>query len=131
MTIDDFQRMVVASALVDEDDVAALRAELSDPSPEALGELLVSRQLINAWQCGQLLEGRYKGFFIEGKFKLLEFVGCIGNRSRYLSEDIYTRKQVILSFESPRERALKGLRTVYDVEKIQCPKQWRWFSETR
>src|SRR5262249_59188366 len=95
MTIDDFQRMVVASGLVDADDAAALRAELSDHSPQAFGELLVSRQFINAWQCGQLLEGRYKGFFIEGKFKLLGFAGCIENRSRYLAENIYTRKQVI------------------------------------
>lgn len=114
VSLDEFQRRIVASRLVDEDDAATVRAGLSSESLEAYADLLVDKKLITPWQRRLLLDGRYKGFFIEGNYKLLEHAGCIGDRMRFLAEDIYTRKHVILSIETPKpEQPL-----VYDVEKL-------------
>jgi hypothetical protein len=97
MTLDDFQRMIVASGLVDETEAAAVRSELNCHSLQAFGDLFVAKQFITPWQCRQLLEGYYKGFFVDDEFKLLEYVCCVGDRNRYLAESTIFRERVILT----------------------------------
>ena len=42
----------------------------------------VAKQLITPWQRRMLLEGHYKGFFVDREFKLLEHLGCVNDNSR-------------------------------------------------
>ena len=114
MDLDEFQRRIVASGLVDEDDAASLRAHLSAPTIEAFGELLVAKQLVTPWQCARLLEGRYKGFFVD-HYKLLEHLGNVGDRMRFLVENTHTHKHFILTGEQPKA----GQSLVYDIDKIR------------
>ncbi len=117
MTLDDFQSMIVASGLVSEADAAVTRSELTCTSLQAFGDLFVAKQLITPWQRKELLSGRYKGFFVDDEFKLLAYLGRIGDRSRYLAESTVFRERVILSVEFP----VTGKHLVYDVEKLSPP----------
>ncbi len=114
MDLDEFQRRIVASGLVSEADATAARRELSGDSPQAFGDLFVAKQLITPWQCEMLLKGRYKGFFFDREFKLLDYLGYDGQRNRYLAENTIFRERVILSVEGLKP----GQPYAYDVEKL-------------
>jgi hypothetical protein len=118
MKLDDFQHRVIASGLVDEDDVAALRLQLPVQTIQAFGELLVAKQLVTPWQCAMLVEGRYKGFFVD-HYKILDFIGSDGHTLRYLVENTRTSKHAILSTKPKPPMA--GEPFAYEIEKLVPP----------
>jgi serine/threonine protein kinase len=65
----------------------SLAAPAQTNDAQALAEKLVEAKLITAWQRNQLLDGKYKGFFLVGKkYKLLGHLGTGGMSSVYLAE---------------------------------------------
>ncbi|HVX13404.1 MAG TPA: protein kinase [Pirellulales bacterium] len=56
---------------------------------------LTGRGLLTGWQSEQLLEGRYRGFFL-GKYKLLDHLGSGGMSSVYLAEHQVMRRRVAI-----------------------------------
>ncbi|MFW6169622.1 MAG: serine/threonine protein kinase [Planctomycetota bacterium] len=65
-------------------------------------QALIDRGLISNWHAGNLLRGKYKGYFL-GKYKLLGFLGKGGMSSVYLAEHtLMRRKQAIKVFPKKR-----------------------------
>lgn len=97
------------SQLVPEDQLEELLSELKSrhggelpDDSVAVTRALVHRGLISNWHAGNLLRGKYKGYFL-GKYKLLGFLGRGGMSSVYLAEHtLMRRKQAIKVF--PRKR---------------------------
>jgi hypothetical protein len=56
---------------------------------------LVQNEVLTGWQCDMLLNGRYKGFFLD-QFRLLRRVGFAGQCTLYDAEDGNTKRQVVL-----------------------------------
>ena len=59
------------------------------PSPTELADTLVDQNLITRFQADRLLEGRYRGFFIEN-YRAIEILGTGGMGWLYIAEDIET-----------------------------------------
>jgi serine/threonine-protein kinase len=88
-----FVELARKSTLVDEEALEQAVADLRrdndgdlPESPQALGNLLVERELLTPWQMEMLCEGKHKGFLL-GKFKLLSQLGQGGMSSVYLAEN--------------------------------------------
>ena len=95
----EFLSIVKRSGIVDH---AALDAAIEEYTPEgtrvnltALSQFLVDRHLITSWQCGKLLKGKHRGFFL-GKYKLLALLGKGGMSSVYLAEHTVMKRQCAL-----------------------------------
>ncbi len=71
-----------------------------DDSP-ALAEKLVAAKVITAWQRDQLLEGRYKGFFLGQKYKLLGVLGTGGMSRVFLAEHSKMQRLVAIKHLPP------------------------------
>ncbi|HTQ39715.1 MAG TPA: protein kinase [Pirellulales bacterium] len=64
---------------------------------QVLAEKLVAAKLITPWQRDQLLEGKYKGFFLlDDKYKLLGHLGTGGMSSVYLAEQVKMNRLVAI-----------------------------------
>ena len=99
MTLDEFARLIVASELMDEFEVAVLSADFSDKSAAFFAGHLVARQILSRWQCDKLLEGRWKGFFLD-HYKLLDYIDDSNEGPRYKAEYLRTRKLVAISINA-------------------------------
>jgi WD40 repeat protein/serine/threonine protein kinase len=74
-----------------------LRAEGRLPeTPSALAETMVHDGILTHFQAELLLAGRWRGFVIAGKYRLLSRVGSGGMGSVYLCEHIIMRRKVAL-----------------------------------
>src|SRR5215831_20287059 len=83
--------MLRRSELVENDQLDRALADIQRQHPvpddddgRALAERLVEAKIITAWQRDQLLEGKYKGFFLKTKYKLMGLLGTGGMSSVYL-----------------------------------------------
>ncbi|MEX2139551.1 MAG: protein kinase [Pirellulales bacterium] len=109
LTIDKFVDLVRKSGLVEEDRLSSVLEELSpeakgerggvsppmSPDSEKLAQALVERNLLTAWQCERLQEGRHRGFIL-GKYKLLGLLGTGGMSSVYLAEHMLMQRRVAI-----------------------------------
>jgi eukaryotic-like serine/threonine-protein kinase len=64
--------------------------------PSALAARLVSEGVLSPFQAEQLLEGKWRGFLIGGKYKVLELLGSGGMGKVFLCEHANLRKLVAL-----------------------------------
>jgi len=96
-TADEFLDLVRKSGVVDEARVnsfvetAGGRPSLSEPSK--LAGLLVKNGLLTYFQADQILQGKWKRFFI-GKYKVLERIGTGGMGQVFLCEHKLMRRRV-------------------------------------
>ena len=68
----------------------------------AMAQKLVAAKLITSWQRDQLLEGRYKGFFlVDNKYKLLGLLGTGGMSRVYLAEHSKMQRLVAIKHLPP------------------------------
>lgn len=107
--VDQFLDLVRRSGLIEPDQLQrAVQAWQSQgqwqPSGDAqpLASELVRTGLLTRWQADQLLQGRYKGFFVK-KYKLLELLGSGGMSNVYLAEHLLMRRRVAIKV-LPRNR---------------------------
>jgi len=86
------------SQLVDEARLAAFMHTVTPPvdEPKALAERMVRSGLLTAFQAGYLLKGKHKGFFIAGKYRLLDLIGSGGMGRVFLCEHVRMRRWVAL-----------------------------------
>jgi len=97
-SIDDFLKVVRASGLVAEADLArATEPWLAEagPLPEALPAALIEAGLLTSWQVEQLRKGKHKGFML-GKYRLLRLLGAGGMSSVYLGENTTLHQKVAI-----------------------------------
>jgi serine/threonine protein kinase len=98
-TVDQFLKMVRQSGVLDshrlEAHLQALsRAHFLCRTPTELARRLVADGLLTSFQADQFLRGKWRGFLISGKYKLLEFLGSGGMGNVFLCEHIYLRRLV-------------------------------------
>jgi eukaryotic-like serine/threonine-protein kinase len=120
VSVDKFLEQLERSGLVEKDQLDRALAEIERQSaaPQlgagslapstlpadtaALAEKLVAAKLITAWQRDQLLDGKYKGFFLVGKkYKLLGHLGTGGMSNVYLAEHSKMQRLVAIKHLPP------------------------------
>src|SRR5262249_14946212 len=98
---DEFLDLVRMSGLVDEEQLAAFTRAISDSGvlldqPRALAERMVRAGLITTFHARQLLQGKWRRFVINGKYKLMEQIGAGGMGQVFLCRHIYMNRSVAL-----------------------------------
>ncbi|MCS7168155.1 MAG: serine/threonine-protein kinase [Gemmatales bacterium] len=97
----DFLLLVRRSGLIGEELLDAyweyLQLQQAAPdSARALAERMVQDGVLTKLQANQLLQGKYRGFLVAGKYKLLELLGSGGMGSVLLCEHVYMGRLVAL-----------------------------------
>jgi len=97
-TIDAFIEVGIKSGLFQADRLNEYQLLRQDDaqSVEAYAAMLVRQDLLTDFQAEKLLAGRWKGFVINGKYRLLERVGAGGMGCVYLAEHVFMQRRVAL-----------------------------------
>jgi serine/threonine protein kinase len=78
-----------------------LKANQMPTEPVQLANLLVRDGIVTHFQAEQFLQGKWRGFFLGGSYKVLEQLGSGGMGSVYLCEHIHVRRRVAVKVLSP------------------------------
>jgi serine/threonine-protein kinase len=111
LVADAFVELLQRSGLVPAEEVAAAVARLKlreQPNSREAARLLVREGLLTRFQAERLLEGRYRGFFID-QYKVLEILGVGGMACLYLALDLRSGQQVALKVMSDRHKTDAGM----------------------
>jgi serine/threonine protein kinase len=108
-TVEDFLEIVVKSGVLEKDAldpyVQQMKAEGAvPPSPNKLAAAMVRDGLLTRFQVSQFLQGKWRGFWISGKYKLLDHLGAGGMANVYLCEHKLMRRLVAIKV-LPHEQA--------------------------
>jgi serine/threonine protein kinase/Tol biopolymer transport system component len=108
-TVEDFLEIVVKSGVLEKDTLGPYlqqmkAADALPPSPSKLGAAMVRDGLLTRFQAGQFLQGKWRGFWISGKYKLLDHLGQGGMGNVYLCEHKVMRRLVAIKV-LPHEQA--------------------------
>jgi serine/threonine protein kinase len=98
-TTDDFLQLARHSGILetkDLDDYLSSRAESMPGTPAELADAMVRDGLLTGFQAKQFLKGKWRGFLIAGKYKLLEHLGSGGMANVFLCEHVSMRRRVAL-----------------------------------
>lgn len=90
--------MLEKSQILDEEYITKLRPQmekLKQIDPKKLAATLLKNQLISEYQAKQLVNGKYKGFYLS-RYKLLELLGVGGMGRVYLAEQISMERLVAI-----------------------------------
>lgn len=120
VSVDKFLELLRRSELVDKDQLDKALEEIQQQGAPAmlgggslapavpaldaqsLAEKLIAAKLITPWQRDQLLDGKYKGFYLVGKkYKLLGHLGTGGMSSVYLAEHSKMQRLVAIKHLPP------------------------------
>ena len=77
---------------------------------------LIETDVLTQWQCEQLQEGKYWGFFIDD-YRIDEYLRTDGAHDKYLASEISTGQRVILEVQSPAIAPLHNGRLAYRVNR--------------
>src|SRR3954452_4117937 len=126
-TADEFLDLVRKSGVVDEARVNSFVAKAADhparAEPGKLAGLMVKNGLLTYFQADQILQGKWKRFFI-GKYKVLERIGTGGMGQVFLCEHKLMRRRVAVKVlptakaedESSLERFYREARAVATLD---------------
>ena len=100
-TVDAFLEVVVKSGVLEKDVldpyIQQMRAAGNLPDrPKKLAAVLVRDGLLTLFQVGQFLQGKWRGFSISGKYKLLDHLGAGGMGNVFLCEHKSMRRRVAI-----------------------------------
>src|SRR5688572_1772502 len=95
-TIDGFLELGYRSGLFDQEAVQACCAQQAPQSPQELADTLIRAGILTNFQAEKLLTGRWRGFLINGKYRLLERLGAGGMGAVYLCEHTLMGRRVAL-----------------------------------
>jgi eukaryotic-like serine/threonine-protein kinase len=111
-TTDDFLSLTRQSGLLDEKDLEAYlrtRGEVLPASPSDLAAEMVGAGLLTGFQASQFLKGKWRGFVIAGKYKLLEHLGSGGMANVFLCEHMNMHRRVALKVLPPSQTKDPGV----------------------
>ncbi len=123
LVADSFLALLKKSGLLPADDVdSAIErfgfkfGELQgEPSAKDLARAFVKDGLITRFQAERLLEGRFRGFFID-RYKVLEILGAGGMACLYLAEDMQSGERVALKVLSDTYKSDAAMLTRLKIE---------------
>lgn len=119
-TADDFLTLTRKSGVADEAALAAFERQLStlQPPPDAaqLAGLMVRNGLLTSFQAKQILHGRWKKFFLGGKYKVLEPLGSGGMGKVFLCEHSRMGRRVAVKLLPPDKANVAGCRQRFQRE---------------
>ena len=95
-TIDGFLELGYKSGLLQRDAAETVQAGAACQSPKELADALIRAGALTHFQAEKLLAGRWRGFMIAGKYRLLERLGCGGMGAVYLCEHMMMGRKVAL-----------------------------------
>jgi serine/threonine protein kinase len=98
-TVADFLEIGYRSGLLEEATVATLQTRLNGHAPNTprtLADAFIEHGLLTGFQAEKLLAGRWRGFMIAGKYRLLERLGAGGMGAVYLCEHVHMGRRVAL-----------------------------------
>lgn len=100
-TVDGFLELGFKSGLLERESVETCRSNWtragSEPSsPKDFADALIREGLLTHFQAEKLIAGRWRGFLIAGKYRLLERLGAGGMGAVYLCEHIRMGRKVAL-----------------------------------
>ena len=105
MNLFEFGQVVEKSELLDRFKLAACLDQLrhgaaTEPTPVEAARAMVEERLITPFQARLLLQGKWRNFFIGGKYKVLEHLGAGGMGTVYLCEHRHMRRRVAIKLLS-------------------------------
>jgi serine/threonine protein kinase len=100
-TISEFLTLGYRSGLLEKDPVESLleawrQDNRTHQTPRELADSLIREGLLTHFQAEKLVAGRWRGFIISGKYRLLERLGAGGMGAVYLCEHILMGRKVAL-----------------------------------
>src|ERR1051325_1453732 len=97
-TINGFLELGFKSGLLERDAVESARSSwgVAPQSPKELADVLIQHGLLTHFQAEKLIAGRWRGFLIRDKYRLLERLGAGGMGAVYLCEHILMGRKVAL-----------------------------------
>lgn len=117
-TSDEFLDLLEKSGLLPERKVAGIAEDLGREgalSGNELAKRLIRQQLITRYQAGRLLDGHYRGFFIDN-YRLLEVLGAGGMGRVYLARNTQTGQDVALKILSEKHKHDAGMLARFRLE---------------
>jgi phosphate ABC transporter phosphate-binding protein len=90
----DLQLLIQKSGLLPPDLLSPFFPSGQQRQPEYVIQQLLEERLLTAFQARQLERGRYKGFFLTEKYKLLDYLGAGGMGKVYLCEHLLLQRLV-------------------------------------
>jgi serine/threonine protein kinase len=111
-TTEEFLSLTRQSGLLDENELAGYLHSLDGAlpgTPAALAAQMVRAGLLTGFQAGQFLKGKWRGFVIAGKYKLLEHLGSGGMANVFLCEHVTMHRRVALKVLPPAQAKDAGV----------------------
>jgi serine/threonine protein kinase len=116
---DAFLSVLRKSQLIDESKLHEAIAALHDPAtsePKDVAQAFINMGLLTRFQVRLLLQGKWRGFFIAGKYRLLDMIGEGGMGKVYLCEHLRMQRLVALKVLPARTAEDKAARERFDRE---------------
>lgn len=116
---DAFLSVLRKSQLIDESKLNEAIAALHDPAtsePKDVAQAFINMGLLTRFQVRLLLQGKWRGFFIAGKYRLLDMIGEGGMGKVYLCEHLRMQRLVALKVLPARTAEDKAARERFDRE---------------
>jgi eukaryotic-like serine/threonine-protein kinase len=100
-TIDGFLELGFKSGLLEKETLQSCRTNwtrsgFQPQTPKELADALIQQGVLTHFQAEKLIAGRWRGFVISGKYRLLERLGAGGMGAVYLCEHILMGRKVAL-----------------------------------
>ncbi len=118
LVADSFVALLKKSNLLpaDQIDAALSRFALAeDAPPKDFAWAFLRAGLLTRFQAERLLEGRFRGFFID-KYKVLEILGAGGMACLYLAQDTESGQRVALKVLADKNKADPGMLARLNIE---------------
>eukprot|EP00913_Durusdinium_trenchii_P035230 g32960.t1 len=114
---EDLLTLLQQSELLSADELAKVQREhgQSELEPRALAKTLVAQGYLTRFQAERLLDGRYRGFFID-RYKLLEVLGVGGMGYVYIAHDREQGRKVALKVLTDVNEVDSGMLTRLELE---------------
>src|SRR6516164_6260608 len=101
ITINGFLELGFKSGLLERETVQTCqsnwnRSGIQLQSPKELADALIKEGVLTHFQAEKLIAGRWRGFVISGKYRLLERLGAGGMGAVYLCEHVHMGRKVAL-----------------------------------
>lgn len=109
-TAEDFIELLTKSQLLSQEhiDAAIRQLDLLSKTPSEISKALILAKTITPFQAERLLEGRYRGFFIDC-YRVFEVLGVGGMGYVYIAEDQESKKRVVLKVLTERFETDPGM----------------------